>query len=145
MESEIPVTDRADPVSRNGTRKFTKEFKEAVCRRVEQGTPLKKVARTYNVDAALVRQWRDAWRDAGPDVFAKNGQRKFTKEFKEAAARRVEQGTPVKEVARACRVTPHKVRQWRDELRERGAEAFRERETKKNALIFSPSDRVRAG
>jgi transposase-like protein len=50
--------------------------------------------------------------------------RKFTKEFKEAALRRLELGASVAEVARACEVDPNVLHRWRRELREHGAKAF---------------------
>ena len=50
--------------------------------------------------------------------------RKFTREFKEAAVRRLELGATVGEVARACEVNPNVLHRWRRELRELGAKAF---------------------
>ncbi|MCW5978765.1 MAG: transposase [Bryobacteraceae bacterium] len=50
--------------------------------------------------------------------------RKFTKEFKEAAVRRLELGASMAEVARACEVDANVLHRWRRELRERGAKAF---------------------
>ena len=50
--------------------------------------------------------------------------RKFTKEFKEAAVRRLELGASVAEVARACEVDPNLLHRWRRELHEHGAKAF---------------------
>lgn len=50
--------------------------------------------------------------------------RKFTKEFKEAAVRRLELGASVAEVARACEVDANVLHRWRRELREHGAKAF---------------------
>jgi transposase len=50
--------------------------------------------------------------------------RKFTKEFKEAAVRRLEVGASTAEVARACEVNPNVLRRWRNEARERGVKAF---------------------
>jgi transposase len=50
--------------------------------------------------------------------------RTFTKEFKEAAVRRLELGAPVAEVARACEVNPNVLHRWRRELRDYGAQAF---------------------
>jgi transposase-like protein len=50
--------------------------------------------------------------------------RKFTKEFKEAALRRLELGASVAEVARACEVNPNVLHRWRRELREHGVRAF---------------------
>ena len=50
--------------------------------------------------------------------------RKFTKELKEAAVRRLELGASVAEVARACEVDPNVLHRWRRELHEHGAKAF---------------------
>ena len=50
--------------------------------------------------------------------------RKFTKEFKEAAVRRLELGASMAEVARACEVNPNVLHRWRRELHEHGARAF---------------------
>lgn len=50
--------------------------------------------------------------------------RKFTKEFKEEAVRRLELGASIAEVARACEVNPNVLHRWRRELRDYGARAF---------------------
>ena len=50
--------------------------------------------------------------------------RKFTKEFKQAAVRRLELGASVAEVARACEVNANLLHRWKKELRELGAKAF---------------------
>jgi len=50
--------------------------------------------------------------------------RKFTREFKEAAVRRLELGASIAEVARACEVNPNILQRWRRELREFGGKAF---------------------
>jgi transposase len=50
--------------------------------------------------------------------------RKFTREFKEAAVRRLELGASVAEVARTSEVNPSELYRWRRELREFGARAF---------------------
>jgi len=50
--------------------------------------------------------------------------RKFTKEFREEAVRRLELGASVAEVARACEVNPNVLYRWRRELRDYGAKAF---------------------
>lgn len=47
--------------------------------------------------------------------------RTFTKEFKEAAVRRLELGASIAEVARACEVNPNVLHRWRRELRDYGA------------------------
>ena len=50
--------------------------------------------------------------------------RQFTKEFKLAAIRRLEQGVSIAEVARALEVNPNVLHRWRRELRDYGAKAF---------------------
>jgi len=50
--------------------------------------------------------------------------RQFTKEFKEAAVRRLELGASVGEVARASEVNPNVLHRWKRELREHGVKAF---------------------
>ena len=50
--------------------------------------------------------------------------RKFSREFKEAAVRRLELGESVTEVARAVEVIPNVLHRWRQELRNHGAGAF---------------------
>src|ERR1700758_2570769 len=50
--------------------------------------------------------------------------RKFTKEFKVAAVRRLEQGVSVTEVARAMEVNPNVLHRWRHQFREAPGNAF---------------------
>ena len=50
--------------------------------------------------------------------------RRFTKELKEAAVRRLALGASLAEVARACEVNPNVLHRWKRELREHGAKAF---------------------
>jgi transposase len=50
--------------------------------------------------------------------------RRFTKEFKEAAVRRLELGGSIGEVARACEVDANVLHRWRRELRDHGTKAF---------------------
>ena len=50
--------------------------------------------------------------------------RKFTKEFKEEAIRRLDLGAGIAEVARACEVNPNVLHRWRRELRDYGLKAF---------------------
>jgi transposase-like protein len=121
----------------NKRRKLTKEFKEAAIRSLDEGTPLKQVARACGVDPPTIRAWRAEVRDLGSDAFSRNSRRRiFTREFKEAAVRRVDEGTPVREVARACNVDPTVLRRWRDESRESGVYAFSRTKAKTRAIIF---------
>jgi transposase-like protein len=50
--------------------------------------------------------------------------RRFTKEFKEAAIRRLELGASLAEVARACEVHPTLLHRWRQQMRQHGVQAF---------------------
>ena len=50
--------------------------------------------------------------------------RQFTKEFKLAAVRRLEQGVPMAEVARGMEVSPNVLHGWRKEFREGPGNAF---------------------
>ena len=50
--------------------------------------------------------------------------RQFTKEFKLAAVRRLEQGVSIGEAARALEVNPNVLHRWKRELRDYGAKAF---------------------
>src|SRR5260370_25303016 len=59
--------------------------------------------------------------ERGPMSFAR---RQFTKEFKEAAVRRLELGASLAEVARACEVNPNVLHRWKRELHEHGVKAF---------------------
>ena len=52
------------------------------------------------------------------------GRRKFTREFKEEAVRRLGLGVSLAEVARACEVNPNVLHRWRRELREFATKAF---------------------
>jgi len=50
--------------------------------------------------------------------------RKFTKEFKLAAVRRLETGASVAEISRACEVNPNVLHRWRREFRDGVDRAF---------------------
>jgi transposase len=52
------------------------------------------------------------------------GRRKFTKEFKQEAVRRLGLGVSMAEVARACEVNPNVLHRWRRELQDYGTKAF---------------------
>jgi transposase len=53
-----------------------------------------------------------------------SSRRKFTKEFKLAAVRRLETGASIAEVARACEVNPNVLHRWRREFRDGVDHAF---------------------
>ena len=54
----------------------------------------------------------------------KLSRRSFTKEFKEAAIRRLELGASRAEVARACEVNVNVLDRWKRELHDHGVKAF---------------------
>jgi transposase-like protein len=74
-------------------------------------------------------EWTPKLRQSNKTHFPANGElchglnrRKFTREFKEAAVRRLELGASVAGVPRACEVNPNVLHRWRRELREFGAQ-----------------------
>lgn len=64
--------------------------------------------------------------------------RKFTREFKLAAVRRLEMGASAAEVARACEVNPNVLHRWRREFRDGVETAFpglgRQRQSEENRI-----------
>ena len=50
--------------------------------------------------------------------------RKFSREFKEEAVRRLGLGVSIAEVAKACEVNPNVLHRWRREIQEYGVKAF---------------------
>lgn len=50
--------------------------------------------------------------------------RKFTREFKVAALRRLEAGASIAEVARACEMNPNLLHRWRKDFRHSAEDAF---------------------
>jgi transposase-like protein len=50
--------------------------------------------------------------------------RKYTKEVKAEAVRRLELGAALADVARACEVNPSVLHRWKREMRDYGAKAF---------------------
>ena len=50
--------------------------------------------------------------------------RKFTREFKEEAVRRLGLGASIAEVAKACEVNPNLLHRWRREVQDFGQKAF---------------------
>lgn len=57
-------------------RKFTKEFKEEVVRRLELGASLAEVARACEVNPNVVHRWRRELREYGAKAFTGHGQRR---------------------------------------------------------------------
>jgi transposase-like protein len=125
-------------------RKFRKTFKISIAIRIEQGTPLKQLARKYSIDPATLRRWRDEHRALGTEAFSAAGRRRFSKEFKTAVVRSVERQTPLKQVGREFRINPQIIRKWWKSWRELGQLAFEDAikgKQRKQAIIFRVSER----
>jgi transposase len=71
--------------------------------------------------------------------------RQFTKEFKLAAVRRLEQGCRTAEVARALEVNPDVLHRWRREFRQGPGNAFRVTGRRAGRKAGSPSWSARSG
>jgi len=54
-------------------RKFTKEFKEVALEELARGAPVEDVARGCHVDPAILRRWRNEWRQFGERAFGGYG------------------------------------------------------------------------
>lgn len=59
-------------------RQFTKEFKLAAVRRLEEGVSLGEVARALEVNPNVLHRWRREFRRGPGNVFPGNGQRRWS-------------------------------------------------------------------
>ena len=59
-------------------RKFTKEFKLAAVRRLEQGVSVAEIARAMEVDPNVLHRWRREFREAPGNVFPGNGKQRWS-------------------------------------------------------------------
>jgi transposase len=59
-------------------RKFTKEFKLAAIRRLEQGTPIAEVSRGLEVNPNVLHRWRREFRQGPGNVFPGNGKQRWS-------------------------------------------------------------------
>jgi transposase len=57
---------------------FTKEFKLAAVRRLEQGVSVGEAARALEVNANVLHRWRKEFRSAPGNVFPGNGKQRWT-------------------------------------------------------------------
>src|SRR6059058_5000820 len=61
-------------------RQFTKEFKLAAVRRLEQGVSIAEVARGVEVNPNVLHRWRREFREAPGNVFPGNGKQRWSQE-----------------------------------------------------------------
>src|SRR5712692_5017871 len=101
-------------------RKYSKEFKETVVRRL--GTaPVTEVANANGLSPSVLHRW---WRQIGDHrVKPSPGRRTYTTDFKKAALQQLESGASLQEAAVACEVGPELLRRWLTEFREYGERA----------------------
>lgn len=59
-------------------RTFTKEFKLAAVRRLEQGVSIGEVARALEVNANVLHRWRREFRQGPGNVFPGNGKQRWS-------------------------------------------------------------------
>jgi transposase len=59
-------------------RQFTKEFKLAAVRRLEEGVALGEVARALEVNPNVLHRWRREFRQGPGNAFPGNGQRRWS-------------------------------------------------------------------
>ena len=59
-------------------RKFTKEFKLAAVRRLEQGASVAEVVRAMEVNPNVLHRWRREFREAPGNVFLGNGKQRWS-------------------------------------------------------------------
>ena len=59
-------------------RKFTKEFKLAAVRRLEQGVSVAEAARALEVDANVLHRWSKEFRQGAGNVFPGNGKQRWS-------------------------------------------------------------------
>src|SRR5262245_64664462 len=59
-------------------RQFTKEFKLAAVRRLEQGVSIGEVARALEVNANVLHRWRREFRQGTRNVFPGNGKQRWS-------------------------------------------------------------------
>ena len=59
-------------------RQFTKEFKLAAVRRLEQGVSMAEVARALEVDPNVLHRWRREFRQGAGNAFPGNGKQRWS-------------------------------------------------------------------
>lgn len=63
---------------RNSRRKFTKEFKLAAVRRLEQGISIAEAARALEVSANVLHRWKREFRQGAGNAFPGNGKQRWS-------------------------------------------------------------------
>jgi len=74
-------------------RQFTKEFKLAAVRRLEQGMSMAEVARALEVDPNVLHRWRREFRQGTGNAFPGNGKQRWSEAGAPACRRANGKGT----------------------------------------------------
>jgi transposase-like protein len=110
------------PTKLRTRRQFTDKFKRAAIKRLATAS-VTKVAQACGVSVSVLHRWRKQLGNHRAIALA-GRRRQFSKEFKEAAVRRLEQGETVRDVVHACQLNPTVLRRWWQEWRRYGEAAF---------------------
>src|SRR5438309_6871151 len=83
-------------------RQFTKEFKLAAVRRLEQGVSIGEVARGLEVNPNVLHRWRREFRQGPGNVFPGNGKQRWSEGRMAELERKIGQQTLAIDVLKGC-------------------------------------------
>jgi transposase len=83
-------------------RRFTREFKLAAIRRLEQGISVAEVARALEVNPNLLHRWRSEFRQGTGNVFPGHGQRRWSEGRMAELERKIGQQTLEIDFLKGC-------------------------------------------
>jgi len=83
-------------------RRFTREFKLAAIRRLEQGISAAEVARALEVNPNLLHRWRSEFRQGPGNVFPGHGQRRWSEGRMAELERKIGQQTLEIDFLKGC-------------------------------------------
>jgi transposase len=83
-------------------RRFTREFKLAAIRRLEQGISVAEVARALEVNPNLLHRWRSEFRQGPGNVFPGHGQRRWSEGRMAELERKIGQQTLEIDFLKGC-------------------------------------------
>ena len=83
-------------------REFTKEFKLAAVRRLEQGVSIAEASRALEVSANVLHRWRREFREAPGNVFPGNGKQRWSEGRMAELERKIGQQTLEIDFLKGC-------------------------------------------
>jgi transposase len=93
-------------------RQFTKEFKLAAVRRLEQGVSIAEVARALEVNPNVLQRWRREFRQGSGNVFPGNGKQRWSEGRIAELERKVGQQTLEIDFLKGCLQRIEEQRMW---------------------------------